>query len=1067
MKAPTTVTQKTLIAIPNLQTCRTLCTLALALVFLIERSQAAQSEDSKPHPVERDQRGAKQQKAIDNEPIALSPFVVTTSKDRGYEAENTLSGTRLNTPAKFVGVSVSEITQALMQDLALFSTEDLVEYTTNASAYGSDGSLVSDTQLIGAETGPRFNIRGLVVTTTSRDFINTRVADDAYNTDRISVDRGPNAVLFGVGDPGGIVNAVSTRAVMKNSINIATRCDNWGSHRGTFRLNHVLLKDRAAIFLAGLDEDKERNITPSDWRTHRLYGTITLKPLKSTTVTASFEHGRVANVIAPPWPASDGIGAWLDAGSQDMPASLQNGGYYNANGTTRPSAATQASLRNLMVSTGFQLSTRSGATLPIYVIDSTDTHSLPSLNDLGFVQTAGRTSGIARVPNATLLESPIPYTANLSGYGNQRQQHFQNYNFTIEQWVGKDLFISATFDRKNTNQVVNRTAFVAFDQLYLDKSSTILTMDNRILPNPNYNKYYVMMQGASALLQEYDDDTSLLQAAYKLDLKEKLGGKWGKILGHHSLSILRQFSKSGLIQSSSGLTNFSPQSFVGVTPQFNPLNQTIVNGGANTPIPVIRYLDPANSSTWAAPDLSGEFGGVTNPLYAGSQVPTAGADGLALGWLAQAQIATLTKIDTMSGVMQNFFWDDRIVTTFGWRRDKTHTWSLPLGRAPSYNGQTGWLDDLHHVNPYTGDALHPLTEYQQTGRTNTKSIVIYPIPSIGLFFNQSENFQPAIAAQQVDIFGNPLPGASARGRDWGIKFSLLKNRVVGALTRYDIRQTDVATAIFRSGFGGTFPQGMQNPLNALANTMFTLTNSDEFTTYPWPTSLPWYSTNDVVAKGYELSFTANITPNWRLIASLSKQSAVSSNYGDAERGWYETQYQYISTKYPQFLNAAPVQNGARGVPETVAEDFQDIMGTIDQAQSLAGRTDARQAKYAAHLVTAYDFSSGALKGLGLGATYRWRSREAIGYGFQPGSKTLFNADNVYYGPSRDPVGMFVSYRFELSLTRVKIQLNADNINMSEELYPFTKTDSGNGTPVVSKYAVGPGKTFAFSASFDL
>lgn len=1012
-------------------------------------------------PETRSERGR------DEAPVTLSPFVVTTTTDRGYAAENTLSGTRLNTPAKFVGVSVSEITPELMRDLALFSTEDLIEYTTNASAYGSDGSLSSDTQLIGAATGPRFNIRGLVVTTTSRDFISTRVADDAYNTDRISVDRGPNSVLFGVGDPGGIVNAVSTRARMKNSLNVASRFDNWGSHRGTFRVNQMLLKDRAAIFLAGLDEDKQRNIEPSDWRTHRLYGSITLKPFKSTTVLASFEHGRVANVIAPPWPASDGLGAWLDAGSQDMPASLQNGGYYNASGTTRPSAATQANLRSLMASTGFQLATRSGATLPIYVIDSNGAHSVPPLNDLGFVQTAGRTSGVANVPNATLLESPIPYTANLSGYGNQRQQKFQNHNFTIEQSIGKDLFVAATFDRKNTNQVVNRTAFVAFDQLYLDKSPTILTMDNRILPNPNYNKYYVMMQGVSALLQEYDDDTSLLQAAYKLDLKEKLGGKWGEILGHHAFSLLRQYSKTGLIQTSANLTNFSPRSFVGVTPQFNPANQTIVNGGANTPIPVIRYIDPANSSTWAAPDLSGEFGGATNPLYAGSQVPTAGPDGLALGWLASAQIRTLTKIDTLSGVMQNFFWDDRIVTTFGWRRDKTHTWSLPLGRAPSYNGQTGWLDDLHRVDPYTGDSLHPLTEYQQTGRTNTKSLVVYPMPSLGLFFNQSENFQPAIAAQQVDIFGNPLPGSSARGRDWGIKYSLFHGRIVGSLTRYDIRQTDVATTIFRSGFGGTFPQGMQNPLNALANTMFTLTNSDEFKTYPWPTSLPWYSTNDVVAKGYELSLTANITPNWRLIASVSKQNAVSSNYGDTERRWYETQYQYISSTYPQYLNAAPVQNGARGVPETVAEDFQDILDTIDQAQSLAGRTDARQAEYAANLVTAYDFVRGVLKGFGLGATYRWRSREAIGYGFQPGSKTLFDADNVYYGPSRNPLGLFVSYRFKLGKTQVKVQLNADNINMSEDLYPFTMTDRGDGTPVVSKYAVGPGKTFALSASFDL
>jgi len=45
--------------------------------------------------------------AATEETLVLSPFTVNSEKDTGYQATNTLAGTRLNTPIKDLGASIS------------------------------------------------------------------------------------------------------------------------------------------------------------------------------------------------------------------------------------------------------------------------------------------------------------------------------------------------------------------------------------------------------------------------------------------------------------------------------------------------------------------------------------------------------------------------------------------------------------------------------------------------------------------------------------------------------------------------------------------------------------------------------------------------------------------------------------------------------------------------------------------------------------------------------------------------------------------------------------------------
>ncbi len=94
-----------------------------------------------------------------DEAVLLSPFQVSTSKDVGYEASETLSGTRLSTPNKFVGAAITDVTPALMQDLALTNMQDLINFVPNSASYFG-GGIGGDSTGNNALFGISYYVRG-------------------------------------------------------------------------------------------------------------------------------------------------------------------------------------------------------------------------------------------------------------------------------------------------------------------------------------------------------------------------------------------------------------------------------------------------------------------------------------------------------------------------------------------------------------------------------------------------------------------------------------------------------------------------------------------------------------------------------------------------------------------------------------------------------------------------------------------------------------------------------------------------------------------------------------------
>src|SRR5690606_2344053 len=101
-------------------------------------------------------------------------------------------------------------------------------------------------------------VRGLAAPDRSRNFFKTDIPFDAYNTDRVDINRRANSLLFALGSPAGLVNTGTTRARFRNTAELSTRIGSGDSEtpsaRVSLNLNRILIKDTLAVHGAFLTD---------------------------------------------------------------------------------------------------------------------------------------------------------------------------------------------------------------------------------------------------------------------------------------------------------------------------------------------------------------------------------------------------------------------------------------------------------------------------------------------------------------------------------------------------------------------------------------------------------------------------------------------------------------------------------------------------------------------------------------------------------------------------------------------------------------------------------------------
>src|SRR4051812_21121536 len=201
-----------------------------------------------------------------DETIQLNPFEVKTDKDTSYGALNSNSISAFSMELLKAPVAADIFTEQFIQDVGTTTVEDLLN---NYGAGVGQVLATPDSDSNNNQPGDRFSVaqvgsRGLTAGVTRRDgFIasSTRTSiTDTFDTERVEVVKGPNALLYGASGAGGFANTGSKQAHFGGASQAARtatatlRIDQYGSKRYEFDGNYGL-KNVAFRFVA-LSEDQ-------------------------------------------------------------------------------------------------------------------------------------------------------------------------------------------------------------------------------------------------------------------------------------------------------------------------------------------------------------------------------------------------------------------------------------------------------------------------------------------------------------------------------------------------------------------------------------------------------------------------------------------------------------------------------------------------------------------------------------------------------------------------------------------------------------------------------------------
>ena len=146
-------------------------------------------------------------------------------------SDHARAATRTDTPLLDVPQSVTVVTRALIDDQRMRGIADVVRYVPGVGIAQGEGN--RDTPVL----------RGI---STTADFFEDGIRDDVqyfrdlYNVERVEVLKGPNAMMFGRGGVGGVINRVPRRADGTEPRELTLQGGAWDERRASGDFGHAL-----------------------------------------------------------------------------------------------------------------------------------------------------------------------------------------------------------------------------------------------------------------------------------------------------------------------------------------------------------------------------------------------------------------------------------------------------------------------------------------------------------------------------------------------------------------------------------------------------------------------------------------------------------------------------------------------------------------------------------------------------------------------------------------------------------------------------------------------------------
>ena len=377
-------------------------------------------------------------------PVELSIFEVSADRDVGYRSAATNAGSRTGEDLKNVPMAVSVLNAEFLQDVDATDIADAARFSTGGRS-----------QPTGDLDQYAFQFRGFRSQYQTRNLFVWQAPTDTYNVERIDIARGPNALLFGDSEPGGVANFNTKQAHFKPADQVTFRAGSWDQYRATVDLNRAVTRDWAVR--AALVYDTRKNFQHWESSERRgLYLASTYRLGAATTLRLNGELGRHERNPALSLPL-DSFSAWNGSSA------------FTFNAATGPTG------------TG-RLSTATGTDFWVW-----DPLARTFRNWRGF----GQSNGSAQSPARPVQDPAIMSRgAQFTGPDKELNTDFHTVGGSAEHRFGQSLTMLASFNVQNVTE------------FSLTPANSVLRRDpNATLPggapNPFFKDYYADYQWRS------------------------------------------------------------------------------------------------------------------------------------------------------------------------------------------------------------------------------------------------------------------------------------------------------------------------------------------------------------------------------------------------------------------------------------------------------------------------------------------------------------------------------------------------------------------------------------------
>jgi len=286
----------------------------------------------------------------------MSKFNVNSEKDNGYLKTNAATATRIGMEVQRTPLAIEIKSAEFLADTNTQSLTDILRYSSSGSG---DNSFLMARPANGATPVGNFTMRGFQINTMLRNGVKRYTAFNLDDTERVELIKGPAALFFGNGAPGGVINYITKVPVfarIPTTVSYVTGTD----HKRKYVIdNNTFFSPKAAmrVILVSQNDGGERRF--EYLKNDSAVGSLTIVPFESgklrITAQAEYTNLKYNFTRGQEWYFPQG---WFDAYSQSLsnPAStalisLENGvakqspTFFGANAIGSAGAAAQMAAR--------------------------------------------------------------------------------------------------------------------------------------------------------------------------------------------------------------------------------------------------------------------------------------------------------------------------------------------------------------------------------------------------------------------------------------------------------------------------------------------------------------------------------------------------------------------------------------------------------------------------------------------------------------------------------------------------------------------------------------------------